>query len=399
VIFMVKINTVYRSVSVLLAAICMVSTVWADNDKPSRKGHGLRCVKLGNFSVPSGFIVSLEKQRRDDPILQDYYAKYAEEFIEADVWYSGFDHILTYPDWRERLQAWRVQNGRSPFKDECSSPKRKMKPKPPSSDISTQSVTTKPQHSVANNIFRKKRIKLQIFDNGTLTDGDVVRVMFNGQTVVPVLPLNDYPGFELNLTLQPSDLLPGKTNRLSFFAISDGYLEPKATVGVSVHGLNADMIFSGGPLIGVYPTRASMAISEGSTSPTIKLALGLACVDGLLYPKSAEHIKDAQALGFARIVTPDRLNATKRRTENLAYYKSNNPPIPTGYDVDEYPQALFLENQAPSPGNGRPHMRPIPLSDNRGSGATVGAMATPHRNGDNLEVVVPGSVLYCEDAF
>lgn len=189
------------------------------------------------------------------------------------------------------------------------------------------------------------------------------------------------------MTLEPSDLLKTKTNVLKFIGVSNGNnSDPAITIGVKAR--SAD-IFSGSE-IAVNGKGIANTFIDGEV--TMNLALGLACVGPAPYPESAQHIKEAQALGYARIVTKDTdpVRVAQRRSSSTK--ECVKTPV-LGLDCDEYPQAMFVENA------GAAHVKKITKGDNRGSGRKVAAYAQAHLEFGQLEVVVPNRGLNCQDAF
>ncbi len=342
------------------------------------------CTKLGDQLVPLDFIVYIEEELYHDPELQAYGIEFDNK--AGDGWHQNSERILSYPDLQNRIEDWRMNQGMSPFfEEECAIPsppdeQGRMSDTP---KAAAEEAPGKPQHSVADSIFRKKTIKLQIFENGGFFDVDVVQILWNGELINSNLILTRYPGYTLTLELSPSALLESKANILSIRAIDGGtsVFEPRATVGINVS--DPGLIFKDGPGIKPFPSAFYVAIEEGSTSPDIKLALGLACMESR-WPQSREHAKEAlgskptndQPGNRPRIVTVDRdrpgdKRATKRRKKSQKFYKDNGgAPASPGQELDEYPQAVFKENA------GRAHVKPISKGDNRGSGSAIGKFIT-----------------------
>jgi Deoxyribonuclease NucA/NucB len=77
-------------------------------------------------------------------------------------------------------------------------------------------------------------------------------------------------------------------------------------------------------------------------------------------PLSAQHIDEAQAMGFPSTLTLDRPGAPARRAASL-----RGIPTRPGLDRDEYPPAVFAEN------GGAASVRYVPLSDNRSAGRQI----------------------------
>jgi hypothetical protein len=80
-------------------------------------------------------------------------------------------------------------------------------------------------------------------------------------------------------------------------------------------------------------------------------------VDQSKYPQSVQHLEEAGALNTP--LTVDRAGAAARRAAAL-----KGVPTQQGMDRDEAPPAVFKE--------GSQSVKPIPFSDNRGSGGTIG---------------------------
>ncbi|MGB8011037.1 MAG: NucA/NucB deoxyribonuclease domain-containing protein, partial [Terriglobales bacterium] len=113
------------------------------------------------------------------------------------------------------------------------------------------------------------------------------------------------------------------------------------------------------------------AANEAASDPAV------VTVSRSKYPESAQHIEDAQAAGKPSILTVDRAGATARRQASL----SGTQPV-SGMDRDEYPPAMFSEG-----GTGA-DIRPIAPSDNRGSGASMGAQVKGLPDGSQVQLKV-----------
>jgi hypothetical protein len=128
---------------------------------------------------------------------------------------------------------------------------------------------------------------------------------------------------------------------------------------------------------------AGLAINKAANFVAGKIAGWMAGVDADVavsasrYPESAQHIKDAQAAGQPQVLTIDRGGAVARRAEAL---KGTKPQ--SGTDRDEYPPAMFREG-----GRGA-SVRSINPSDNRGSGACIGAQCRNLQDGTRVRVIV-----------
>jgi RHS repeat-associated protein len=98
-------------------------------------------------------------------------------------------------------------------------------------------------------------------------------------------------------------------------------------------------------------------------------------IDPDKYPASAGHAVDAQAAGQPDVLTIDRTGASGRRADAAAGH-STQP----GTDRDEYPPAVTAEG-----GTGA-SVRNIPLSDNRGAGASVGQQIRDVPDGGQIRI-------------
>ena len=97
------------------------------------------------------------------------------------------------------------------------------------------------------------------------------------------------------------------------------------------------------------------------------------------FPEVARHIDDAQAAGRPKILTIDR-DATRAEARSREA-RSGHAPAPPGMDLDEYPPKMFKEG-----GRGA-SIRVVPLSQNRGAGASMGNQCRPYRDGARIELV------------
>ncbi len=97
------------------------------------------------------------------------------------------------------------------------------------------------------------------------------------------------------------------------------------------------------------------------------------------YPESVSHILDAINAGKPSILTVDKDKAgiKARRAQSLRGVKTK-----PGLDRDEYPQAMFKEG-----GDGA-SVRHINPSDNRGSGACIGAQCRNLPNGTKVKIKI-----------
>lgn len=353
-----------------------------------------------------------------------------EKLVREDKLHSALDRLLLRPDFIERWFEWLDEQG-LPREWRCGESRERQTqgalPIPLVNAAVKPGIESNVQHSIANNIPRKKTIKLKLYTdtcNASSTCGpDSVTVLWNKIPVADVKLKVKNSATTVTLNLRPSDILAAGTNTLDFAYLSGGK-DTKAIVYVSPD--DPDVFFDGSEIkkTGFFKAVWPFVGNVGS----VKIALGLACLDTRDFPnqeESAKHAEDAQLLGYDRIMTPDRVNATSKGRKNVRDWlksQSNKNLVtactknfernPTGATchVDEYPQAMFLENRAK---NGVPHMRAIPGSDNTSAGSTISSYARPYLDADpmdieifrhtpdNFEIIVPkkGDRLYCKNAF
>ncbi len=95
------------------------------------------------------------------------------------------------------------------------------------------------------------------------------------------------------------------------------------------------------------------------------------------YPESVQHIEDAIRDGQPDTLTIARGGAKNNRKASL----KGIDKVP-GSDLDEYPPAMFAE------GGSGASVRPIPPSDNRGSGSTMGHQLRDYPDGTKVKIIV-----------
>lgn len=221
----------------------------------------------------------------------------------------------------------------------------------------------------------KRPFKIKVYDTGA-QDGDVVRIVLNA-TLVRQVTLTSTPQ-----VIQLDNVRAG-VNRIEFIAISEGS-SPPLTLGTIY---DADQVVEKR----TYATRKDLTVGE--TFPTTvgfpQIALcqyvqRFPCrAPGGPHPESAQHVLDAQGLPpepitaplipgkignpprpfYPRLLEIDRPGATQRRRDSTRNYQCPDPSI---QDLDEYPPALFKENE------GTAHIKCINNSDNRSAGWSFG---------------------------
>jgi hypothetical protein len=165
------------------------------------------------------------------------------------------------------------------------------------------------------------------------------------------------------------------------------------TVGGVMAGVLGGAVVGGGVASGVLSssggtgTKKSGGGSGGNKGP-IRVEISKS-----KYPESAKHIEDAIKNGKTDTLTLDRSNADPRRYQSLKKFRDNWKATHNGQDyvrlpgtdLDEYPPAIAVENE------GKADVRPIKLSDNRGSGVTWWKNAIPEKdypNGTVIKIVI-----------
>jgi Ca2+-binding RTX toxin-like protein len=202
---------------------------------------------------------------------------------------------------------------------------------------------------------------LKFFDS-SIVDGDAVQVKLNGQVLRTRVDMKGASTPDL----VPTNLKTGK-NTLEVTALNVG-TRAGNTIGID---------FPAGTVIyekdgnGGYKSSSSGRFTKAlnGAGATYKLDFGLPLirVDGSTYPEAAQHIIDRQN-GQPAIVTLDRPNGDTRRGKNTGNYATVNGdrgPASFGFDIDEAPQAVFLEN------GDAVTTRPIPSEDNQKAGRSV----------------------------
>lgn len=94
-------------------------------------------------------------------------------------------------------------------------------------------------------------------------------------------------------------------------------------------------------------------------------------------PRTAQHIFDAQTLGYPSVLTLDRPGAAARRAASL-----KGVATAAGMDRDEYPPAVFAEGGAGA------SVRLVPRSDNRSAGGQMAAQLSGAKDGCKITMTV-----------
>ncbi|OKH21370.1 NucA/NucB deoxyribonuclease domain-containing protein, partial [Chroogloeocystis siderophila] len=221
-------------------------------------------------------------------------------------------------------------------------------------DFSGNSIVTPQVFGIEVTVVRNP-ISITLYDNSA-QDGDIVSVTVNGKTIPgleSVLLTN--AGQTFNISLETG------VNTVAVHALNEGAASPCTATLV----ITPSQVVSGGNVLdATLPAGLAKIFTVGF--PQIKVPF-------LKYPESALHILEAQAKGRPRLVTIDRPGAGRRRQQSIKnYLSSGGTPAGRNQDLDEYPQAVFLEN------GGNADVKPINRSDNRGSGSTIGQQIKPY---------------------
>lgn len=181
-----------------------------------------------------------------------------------------------------------------------------------------------------------------------------VTVLFNGQVIAQDLNLSGQ-GENLKLTLTPG------ANTLSVIALDMPCSGP-LPVTYRIEFAN-----------NLYGNDFHLMTVPIGNSRSWTIGLPLITINGNDHPESAKHVEnflDTNTLGNDGIWTIDRENSDQRRINSLGLYRSvegDDPVFPISqFDLDEVPFAAVEE------GGFNAFVRPIPESDNTGSGALFG---------------------------
>lgn len=220
-----------------------------------------------------------------------------------------------------------------------------------------------PQTIIPNTtaVVKRQPARICFFDSGTQPlDGDAIAVGLNGKVVARKVVLSLVPKC-FNFRLRPG------VNRATVTALNAGKV-PFNTPGVAIPN---PTFFDGLRLFG------------GSLLPGQTAVFTLAFPQVEIFrsetPKSAEHAADAQRRGFSRLGTIDRDGAEARGRQSL---RNSGLPTKPGFDRDEYPPKVFLEN------GGRASVCYVPSADNQLAGSLLGGQTRVFENGDTVELVV-----------
>jgi hypothetical protein len=119
---------------------------------------------------------------------------------------------------------------------------------------------------------------------------------------------------------------------------------------------------------------ALLASGSACESPSAIQKLAFSAVK---YPHIRSHHRHAtRQLGYPTVLRINRPGADTRRRRLMA----TQPPAPAGMDRDEYPPAMARRTWKAS-------VRPVPSSENRSHGATLGNLTRPYCDGTRVRYV------------
>jgi Deoxyribonuclease NucA/NucB len=333
----------------------------------------------------------------------DGFSDYENELAAQGKIHNDLDRLKLRSDFQQRWQDWLFDKGlpsnwKCPLDPTDLGESQNLAPITNNAATNNTDITKYVHHSIANNIPRVKSVKVRLYGDKNCSKKNctpiAVDVYWNGELKKKnlILQPKGVRSPQFTLTMLPSNSparLPAKTNQLKLTWVS-GDFAPK----IFVEAVTPNDFFPGSEV--ATPNNFYFLIPFGDRY--VDMALGLACVNPVKYPESAAHIKDAQQVGFAKIVSPDRPGGDARRKQS-----TKNCKAPLGKQCDEYPQAMFLENY------GKASVKIISAGDNQGSGSTVSLYARPYldktaqRPADNLEVIAEEPIalgnLYCKKRF
>ncbi len=229
---------------------------------------------------------------------------------------------------------------------------------------------------VFNQTVVRNPINLEIFDQKSPVDGNIVNIILNGQIVRSNLLLTNA------VQAVPLPLNPG-TNTIQIAVVNTGATGPNSicfqvgaiqTVENTVSG-NCISLAAGQQFVTTFGfPQIAFCLTNPIRFPCTTQA----------YPESVQHILEARgippqpitqptkigrsgnqvpATGYPLLFTIDRAGANSRRSSSTSAYL----PCPPGIqDLDEYPPSVLLENA------GSAHIKCILRGDNRGSGQSLG---------------------------
>jgi hypothetical protein len=242
---------------------------------------------------------------------------------------------------------------------------------------------------VFNQTVVRNPINLEIFDQKSSADVNIINIILNGQIVRSNLLLTN-AAQAVPLTLNPG------TNTIQIAVVSTGATSPNAICFQVGAIQTVENVVSGNCI--------SLATSQQFVTtfgfPQIAFCMTnpirFPCTTQA-YPESVQHMLEARgippqpitrptkpgrsgnpvpAVGYPMLFTVDRPGATGRRSSSTSAYL---PCLPGIQDLDEYPPSVLLENA------GSAHIKCIFRGDNRGWGQSLGTQINYHK-------ITPGGI-------
>ncbi|MBW4480859.1 MAG: hypothetical protein KME54_29505 [Tolypothrix brevis GSE-NOS-MK-07-07A] len=242
---------------------------------------------------------------------------------------------------------------------------------------------------IFNQTVVRNPVNLELFDQKTPADGNIVNVILNGQIIRSNLPLTN--------TTQAVPLpLNAGTNTIQIAVVSTGAISTN-TICFQVGATQTVENVVSGNCVSI-PAGQQFVTTFGFPQIAFCLTnpIRFPCTTQA-YPESVQHILEAKGIppqpiaqpikpnrsgnqvpsaGYPLLLTIDRPGANSRRNASTSSYL----PCPPGIqDLDEYPPSVVLENA------GSAHIKCIIRGDNRGSGQSLGIQI-------NYYKITPGGI-------
>lgn len=243
---------------------------------------------------------------------------------------------------------------------------------------------------IFNQTVVRNPINLEIFDQRSPADSNIINIILNGQIVRSNLLLTNAP------QAVPLPLNPG-TNTIQIAIVSTGVVSTNAIYFQVGAVQTVENVLSGNCISLAAGQQFVTTFGFPQIAFCLTNPIRFPCTTQA-YPESVQHILDARAIppqpitqpiklgrsgnkvpaaGYPLLFTIDRPGANSRRSSSTSAYL----PCPPGIlqDLDEYPPSVLLENA------GSAHIKCIPRGDNRGSGQSLGTQI-------NYYKITPGGI-------
>lgn len=212
------------------------------------------------------------------------------------------------------------------------------------------SVATSIYRFIADNPVTRTALSVAFIAASTVAATLCTAIVCRGLTLVGVLLV--------------AELVTGDSRSL-------GELVYSSTVGPFVDlareaiSLEATALVAGAALVATIATRQPSPVIARIRPRIDAIACGrqrVVCISTAQYGPAAAHIREAQALGYGRVLRLDRAGTDSRRASSLRAIQTR-----AGFDRDEYPPAYL---KGPRPKSNVSYIEPWA---NRGAGAALGA--------------------------